>query len=67
MTITETWPMAFDPIQVVLSLGGVVAVVVGLTMRTNNARQHLGQRLFLLGLGLLGAAMLYSLLLTWTK
>jgi hypothetical protein len=59
--------MAFDPIQVVLGLSGVAAVLVGLTMRANNARQPLGQRLLLLGLGLLGAAVIYSLVLTWTK
>ena len=59
--------MAFDPIQVVLGLGGLATVVVGLAMRMSDARQRLGRRVLVLGLGLLGATVLYSLVLTWTK
>ena len=67
MTIIETWNLGFDPIQLVLGIGGIAAVVVGLTMRTSGPRQDLGRRLLLVGLGLVGAAVIYSLVLTWTK
>jgi len=66
MTILETWPLTFDPIQIVLGIGGVAAFVVGLVLRTRDGRQQHGRRFLLAGLGLLGVAFLYSLVLTWT-
>jgi len=67
LTIIETWSLAFDPIQVVLGLGGIAAIVIGLTIRAGKTRQNLGRRLLLAGFGLVGAAVVYSLVLTWSK
>jgi hypothetical protein len=67
VTIIETWPMAFDPIQLLLGVSGLAALVSGLTIWTTDARKGLGRRVSLIGLGLLGATVLYSLVLTWTK
>ena len=67
MTIIQTWPMAFDPVQVVLGVAGVAALLVGLTMRSSEGRKQLGRRLLLLGIGLIGATVLYSLVLTWAR
>jgi hypothetical protein len=66
MTILETWPQTFDPIQIVLGISGIAALVVGLVLRTRDGRHQLGRRFLLAGLGLLGVALLYSLVLTWT-
>lgn len=55
MTIVETWPMAFDRIQLVLGSSGLGAVAGGLTIWTTDARKALGRRVALTGLGLLGA------------
>jgi hypothetical protein len=67
VTIVQMWPIAFDPIQVVLGISGVAALLVGLTIRASERRQQLGRRLLLLGLGLVGATVLYSLTITWAK
>jgi hypothetical protein len=66
MTILETWPQTFDPIQIVLGISGIAAVVVWLVLRTREGRQQLGRRFLVAGLGLLGVAFIYSLVLTWT-
>jgi multisubunit Na+/H+ antiporter MnhB subunit len=66
VTILETWPQTLDPIQIALGICGIAALVVGLVFRTRDGRQQLGRRALLAGFGLLGVALLYSLVLTWT-
>jgi hypothetical protein len=66
MTIFQTWPQTFDPIQIALGISGIAAIVVGQALRTRDGRRQLGRRFVLVGLGLLGSAVLYSLIVTWT-
>jgi hypothetical protein len=67
VTIIQTFPMAFDLTQLVLGLSGLAALVAGLTMWSTDGRKRLGRRAVFAGLALLGAAAVYSLVLTWTK
>lgn len=66
MTILETWPHAFDPIQIFLGISGIAAFLVGLVLWTRGGRRQLRRRFLVAGVSLLGVAVLYSLVLTWT-